>query len=51
MENKAKARCQVENKAMKTKLISMFRRKDRKKRKKEQIFKVKQRQLKKIQIH
>ena len=30
MENKAKARCQVENKAMKTKLTNMLRRKERK---------------------
>ena len=33
MENKAKARCQVENKAMKTKLTNMLRGKERKKRK------------------
>ena len=33
MENKAKARCQVENKAMKTKLTNMLRGKERKERK------------------
>ena len=48
LENKTKARCQVGNKAMKTKVTHMLR---GKKRKKEQIYKVKQRQLKKIYIH
>ena len=31
MENKTKSRCQVENKAMKTKLTNMLREKERKK--------------------
>ena len=35
MENKIKARCQVRNKVMKTKLTYMLRGKERKKRKKE----------------
>ena len=35
-----KARCQVENKAMKTKLTNMLRGKERKERKKEQICKL-----------
>ena len=35
MENKTRARCQVENKAKKTKLTNMLRGKERKKRKKE----------------
>ena len=35
LENKTKARCQVGNKAMKIKLRSMLRGKERKKRKKE----------------
>ena len=47
-ENKTKARCQVGNKAMKTKLTNMLKGKERKKRKKEQICKVK---VKKIYIH
>ena len=51
MENKAKARCQVGNKAKKTKLTNILRGKERKKRKKEYICKVKQRQIKKIYIH
>ena len=34
MENKTRARCQVENKAKKTKLTNMLRGKERKKRKK-----------------
>ena len=48
MKNKIKARCQVGNKAMKAKLTNMLRGKERKE---EQIFKVKQRQVKKIYIH
>ena len=48
MENKTKARCQVGNKALKRKLTNMLRGKERKK---EQICKVKQRQIKKIYIH
>ena len=46
-------KAQVENKtkAMKAKLTNMLRGKERKKRKKEQICKVKQRQIKKIYIH
>ena len=51
MENKIKARCQVRNKAMKMKLTNMLRGKEGKKRKKEWICKVKQRQMKKIYIH
>ena len=51
MENKTKASCQVGNKAMKTKLINMLRGKEGKKRKKEQVCKVKQRQIKKIYIY
>ena len=51
MENKTKARCQVGNKTMKIKLTNMLRGKERKKRKKEQMCKVKQRQIKKIYIH
>ena len=47
-ENKTKARCQVGNKAIKIKLTNMLRGKERKK---EQICKVKQRQIKKIYIH
>ena len=35
LENKTKARCQVGNKAMKTKLTNILRRKERNKRKKE----------------
>ena len=35
MENKTKAKCQVGNKAMKTKLTNMLREKERKKGKKE----------------
>ena len=35
LENKTKVRCQVGNKAMKTKLTNMLRGKERKKRKKE----------------
>ena len=37
----SKARCQVGNKAVKTKLVNMLRGKERNKRKKEQICKVK----------
>ena len=51
MENKTKARCQVETKAMKTKLTNMLRGKEGKKRKKEQICKVKQKYMKKIYTH
>ena len=47
-QKKTKARYQVGNRAMKTKLTNMLRGKDRKK---EQILKVKQRQIKKIYIH
>ena len=50
MDNKTKAKCQVGNKVVKTKLTNMFRGKERKKRKKEQMCKVKQRQMKKIYI-
>ena len=35
MENKTRARCQLGNKAMKTKLTNMLRGKERKKRKKD----------------
>ena len=48
---KAQTRCQVGNKAMKTKLTNMLRGKERKKRKKGQICNVKQKQMKKIYIH
>ena len=41
LENKTKARCQLGNKAMKMKLTNMLRGKERKKRKKEEICKVK----------
>jgi len=41
LENKTKARCQLGNKAMKIKLTNMFRGKERKKRRKEYICKVK----------
>ena len=51
LENKTKVSCQLGNKAMKIKLTNMLRGKERKKRKKEQICKVKQRQAKKIYIH
>ena len=37
LENQTKARCQVGNKAMKTKLTNMLKGKERKKRKKERI--------------
>ena len=47
-EKKLKARCQVRNKAMKTKLTNMLRGKVRKKK---QICKVKQRQMNKIYIY
>ena len=40
LENKIKARCQLENKAMKIKLINMLRGKNRKKRKKNRYAKV-----------
>ena len=40
LENKTKARSQPGNKAMKTKLTNMLRRKERKKRKHEQICKI-----------
>ena len=43
--------CQVGNKAMKTKLTNKLRGNERKKRKKEQICKLKQRQMKKIYIN
>ena len=39
LENKTKTRCQVGNKAMKTKITNMQRAKERKKRKTEQICK------------
>ena len=45
MEKKTKTRCQVGNKAMKTNLTNLLRGKGRNKRKKEQICKVKQRQI------
>ena len=51
MEKKTKARCQLGNIAMKTKLTNMLQGKERKKRKKEQICKVRQRKMKKIYIH
>ena len=41
LENKTKVRCQEGNKAMKTKLTNMLRGKERKKRTKEEICKVK----------
>ena len=41
LENTTKARCHLGNKAMKIKLINMFRGKERKKRRKEYICKVK----------
>ena len=47
-ENKTKARCQVGNKAMTTKLTNMLR---EKKRMKGQISTVKQRQMKKMYTH
>ena len=47
MENKTKARCQLGNKAMKTKQTT----KHGEKRKREQKYKVKQRQIKKIYIY
>ena len=48
--NKTKAKCQEENKAMKIKTHKYFERKGEKE-KKEQIYKVKQMQIKKIYIH
>ena len=39
LENKTKTRCQMGNKAMKTKITNMLRAKERKKRKTEQICK------------
>ena len=41
----------MENKAMKTKVTNVLRGKEINKRKKEQICKVKQRQMKKIWVH
>ena len=41
LENKTKARCQVGNKAMKTKLTKQLRGKEKRKGKKEQICRVK----------
>ena len=41
MESKIKAKCQVVDKAMKTKRTNMLRGKERKKRKKELTYKVK----------
>ena len=46
LENKTKARCQLGKKAKKIKLTNMLRGMERKKRKKEYICKVKQRQIK-----
>ena len=46
--NTTKAKCQVRDKAMKTKVTNMLRGKERKK---EYVCKVKQRQMKKIYIH
>ena len=53
LENKTKARCQVGNKAMKRKekKTNKYVERKGKKEKKEQICKVKQRQMKKIYIH
>ena len=50
LENKTKARCQLGTKAMKIKLTNMLRGNERKKRKKEQLCKVKYRKIKKIML-
>ena len=50
MKNNTEARCQVRNKAKKLKITNILRLKERKKRKKEQICKVKQRQIRFIYI-
>ena len=49
MGNQTKVRYQLVNKVMKTKLTHMLR--GNKEKKKEQIYKVKQRQMKKTYIH
>ena len=51
LSTNSKTKLKVGNKEMKTKLTNMLRGKERKKRKKEQICKVKQRQMKKIYIN